>query len=263
MQKLNSKRSNYRQYIQRRCGNIHRTESNDKHHKKNWKKNLTILRENIIDQYQYNMKKPRYMVTRSYYYYEPDRNKILKHNDRVNRVIDDLFNPRGYDEYHVSKDHFIERHRPTLARNSEDEVRTIDEVDAHENEDWYIKEGGFHNHLLLPDIDEKVLQKPNSSIRRRWKEITGSKHLDPDLIKTESDRIKVVKKLLEKPFHERCYFVSKGEPCIDIIDANDKYNYDDYQGWKGLVAYCTKKMYNPDMMLEVFDNQNSTLTIKR
>ena len=63
------------------------------------------------------------------------------HNDRVNRVIDDLFNPRGYDEYHVSKDHFIERHRPTLARNSEDEVRTIDEVDAHENEDWYIKEG--------------------------------------------------------------------------------------------------------------------------
>ena len=112
-------------------------------------------------------------------------------------------------------------------------------------------------------IDEKVLQKPNSSIRRRWKEITGSKHLDPDLIKTESDRIKVVKKLLEKTFHERCYFVSKGEPCIDIIDANDKYNYDDYQGWKGLVAYCTKKMYNPDMMLEVFDNQNSTLTIKR
>ena len=110
MQKLNSKRSNYRQYIQRRCGNIHRTESNDKHHKKNWKKNLTILRENIIDQYQYNMKKPRYMVTRTYYYYEPDRNKILKHNDRVNRVIDDLFNPRGYDEYHVSKDHFIERH---------------------------------------------------------------------------------------------------------------------------------------------------------
>ena len=57
--------------------------------------------------------------------------------------------------------------------------------------------------------------------------------------------------------------ISKGEPCIDIIDANDKYNYDDYQGWKGLVAYCTKKMYNPDMMLEVFDNQNSTLTIKR
>ena len=114
MQKLNSKRSNYRQYIQRRCGNIHRTESNDKHHKKNWKKNLTILRENIIDQYQYNMKKPRYMVTRTYYYYEPDRNKILKHNDRVNRVIDDLFNPRGYDEYHVNKDHFIERHRPTL-----------------------------------------------------------------------------------------------------------------------------------------------------
>ena len=84
------------------------------------------------------MKKPRYMVTRTYYYYEPDRNKILMHNDRVNRVIDDLFNPRGYDEYHVSKDHFIERHRPTLARNSEDEVRTIDEVDAHENEDWYI-----------------------------------------------------------------------------------------------------------------------------
>ena len=68
---------------------------------------------------------------------------------------------------------------------------------------------------------------------------------------------------MEKTFHERCYFVSKGEPCIDIIDANDKYNYDDYQGWKGLVAYCTKKMYNPDMMLEVFDNQNSTLTIKR
>ena len=69
--------------------------------------------------------------------------------------------------------------------------------------------------------------------------------------------------LIKQTFKQRCYFVSRGEPCIDIIDANDKYNYDDYQGWKGLVAYCTKKMYNPDMMLEVFDNQNSTLTIKR
>ena len=222
MQKLNSKRSNYRQYIQRRCGNIHRTESNDKHKDKNWKQNLTTLRENIIDKYQYNGNKPKYMVTRTYYYYESDRRNIIKHNDRVNRVIDDLFNPRGIYEYFVSKDHFIERHKPTLANKCEDEGRTIDEGDVHENEDWYIKEGGFHIHLLLPEIDARVLQKPNSSIRRTWKQITGSPYIDPKLITTEEGQIGIIKKLLERTFQERCYFVSRGEPCIDITDANDK-----------------------------------------
>ena len=263
MQKLIPKREEYRQYIQRRCGNIHRTESNDKHKDKNWKQNLTTLRENIIDKYQYNGNKPKYMVTRTYYYYESDRRNIIKHNDRVNRVIDDLFNPRGIYEYFVSKDHFIERHKPTLANKCEDEGRTIDEGDVHENEDWYIKEGGFHIHLLLPEIDARVLQKPNSSIRRTWKQITGSPYIDPKLITTEEGQIGIIKKLLERTFQERCYFVSRGEPCIDITDANDKYSYDDYQGWKGLEAYTTKKMYNTDMMLEVFDNDNSTLTIKR
>ena len=263
MQKLIQKRHNYRQYIQRRNGNIHRTESNDKHRNKDWKKNLTILRENIIDQYQYNLKKPRYMVTRTYYYYEPDRNKILMHNDRVNRVIDDLLNPRGYEKFHVDKDHFIERHKPNLIRMGEDEGRTIVEDDAHENELWDMQLGGFHVHSLLPEIEPEVLQKPNSSIRRRWKELTGSKWIDQKLTATESSRTNIIMNLLKQTFKQRCYFVSRGEPCIDIVDANDKYSYDGYQGWKGLVAYTTKKMYNPDMMLEVFDEKNSTLTIKR
>ena len=145
----------------------------------------------------------------------------------------------------------------------EDEGRTIVEDDAHENELWDMQLGGFHVHSLLPEIEPEVLQKPNSSIRRRWKELTGSKWLDKKLISTESSRTNIIMNLLKQTFKQRCYFVSRGEPCIDIVDANDKYSYDGYQGWKGLVAYTTKKMYNPDMMLEVFDEKNSTLTIKR
>ena len=35
--------------------------------------------------------------------------------------------------------------------------------------------------------------------------------------------------------------------------------YDGYIGWKGLVAYVTKTMYNVDMIDTVYDNINSTI----
>ena len=212
MQKLNSKRSNYRQYIQRRCGNIHRTESNDKHHKKNWKKNLTILRENIIDQYQYNMKKPRYMVTRTYYYYEPDRNKILMHNDRVNRVIDDLFNPRGIKDYYLHKDHYLERHKDELIE---------------ENDEWKVRIGGFHVHTLITEINDNIFLKPNRNIRKSLNHIYGSEIIPMKLVEKKGKN-EVVRQLLTHNITRRCGFVGTGKNSINIIGSSDHKEFDGY-----------------------------------
>ena len=77
--------------------------------------NQTHIRETIIDEYS-NGIPPSYMITRSYHYDQQDRDLVQEHNDRINRVLDDLFNPRGMSDRWIQKDHFIERHKDKLVK---------------------------------------------------------------------------------------------------------------------------------------------------
>ena len=45
-----------------------------------------------------------------------------------------------------------------------------------------------------------------------------------------------------------------------MISNRDEYgSYDGYIGWKGMVAYVTKTMYNVDNIVEVYDRENSSI----
>ena len=84
------------------------------------KKNLLQMREKIIDQYNDSGTVPEYMITRSYVQHESDRQLVIRNNKRVNAVIDDLFNPRRVNNYHLSKDHFLERHKDELIEENDE-----------------------------------------------------------------------------------------------------------------------------------------------
>ena len=45
-----NQRLKYREWIQKKEGCIYRINHNDKYEDKNWKQNLTLMREKIIDQ---------------------------------------------------------------------------------------------------------------------------------------------------------------------------------------------------------------------
>ena len=105
----------YRNWI-RKKGPIHKIDVNDKHKDKTWKKNLNSIRETFIESYIRSGLIPEYMITRNYYYHVHDIDKVEEDNDRVNKVLGDLFNQRGIIDYEIGIDHFIERHKDKIVR---------------------------------------------------------------------------------------------------------------------------------------------------
>ena len=63
-----------------------------------WRINQNHIRDTFIDEYESSPFVPSYMVTVSYYYEQYDMQEVKDNNDRMNKVIDDLFNPRNMDE---------------------------------------------------------------------------------------------------------------------------------------------------------------------
>ena len=64
----------------------------------------------MIDEYSIGFK-PEYLITRVYHYDQQSRDKVVEDNKRMNNVVNDFFNPRGKSDYHISLDHFVERHK--------------------------------------------------------------------------------------------------------------------------------------------------------
>ena len=60
----------------------------------------------------------------------------------------------------------------------------------------------------------------------------------------------------------RSEIVGNSNASIKIVCSNDDYSYDGYYGWKGFIAYGTKKCYNTDMMVDVIDNDNSSISVR-
>ena len=237
-----NQRLKYREWIQKKEGCIYRINHNDKYEDRNWKQNLTLMREKIIDQYMDNGTRPEFMITRSYIRHESDRQLVTRNNKRINAVIDDLFNPRGIKDYYLHKDHYLERHKDELIE---------------ENDEWKVRIGGFHVHTLITEINDNIFLKPNRNIRKSLNHIYGSEIIPMKLVEKKGKN-EVVRQLLTHNITRRCGFVGTGKNSINIVGSSDHKEFDGYTGWKGLVSYCTKQMYNTDKIIEIYDHQNSS-----
>lgn len=256
MSVANDKRK-YREWIRSRHGSIYKDKVEDKKEIKKWKINQTHIRETIIDEYS-NGIQPSYMITRSYHYDQQDRILVEEHNDRINMVLDDFFNPRGMSNRWIQKDHFIERHKDKLVRKEEVQVKNtiMDEMEF----DWRmeIKKGGFHVHSLISDPPDDAVWCPSSRVQKAIERVYGMDEI-PISLRNDEGLVMVKKELIERALRDRCDFMSTSQVSIDIQPSDEYGSFDGYRGWKGQVAYVTKNMYNVDNIVEIYDSKNSTV----
>jgi hypothetical protein len=125
-----------------------------------------------------------------------------------------------------------------------------------------IKRGGFHVHTLVSDIDDEVIINPNGKIRNAIERIYGMDQIPYSLLQTDEGMTQVKKDLLNYAIRDRCDFIGNSTDSIDIKPASEYGSYDGYYGWKGLIAYVTKEMYNVDNMVEIYDHDNNTILLQ-
>ena len=252
----------YREWIKKRYGSIHQEETEEKYATRRWKINQNNIRDTFIDEYASSGYKPAYMVTRSYYYEQNNIKEVKEDNKRMNDVLNDFLNPRFSNDYSISKNHFIEQHKDKLVKKSKRPVLNtiIKELEL----DWdgssvEIQKGGFHVHSLFSEIDDNVVLNPNGKIRKSIEKIYGLDTIPISLLESDEGLTRVKTDLLEYAIRKRCDFVDKGQLSLDIQESSEYGSFDGYRGWKGMVAYCTKTMYNVDNIVQVYDYDNSDI----
>jgi hypothetical protein len=256
----NKTKREYREWVRDRYGAIHKNNTSDKHKDKKWKINLDHIRETFIEEYNNSGYRPAYMITRNYYYDQQDRLEVVGHNDRMNRVMDDFINPRGMNEYMITHDHFMERHKDQFVKK--DPKAVLNTITNEYEMDWCqveIKRGGFHVHTLISEVDDDVVLQPNKKIRKAIEKIYGMDEVPVSLLQSEVGMTRVKTDLIEYAIRKRCDFLGKSGNSLDIVPEAEYEGYDGYSGWKGLIAYVTKNMYNVDNMVEIYDAKNSTI----
>ena len=65
--------------------------------------------------------------------------------------------------------------------------------------------------------------------------------------------------MLNYEIRNRCDFLGNSKDSLDITSADEKAGYDGFAGWRGIVAYCLKDVYNVDTLLEIYDDTNSSI----
>ena len=251
----------YRNWIRSRHGSLHKDDSNDKYKSKKWRIGQKHIIETIIEEYAESGFKPAYLVTRNYFYDQQDRQKVVEHNDRMNRVLDDFFNPRGSSEYFIMHDHFIERHKDKLVKKESKRpvLNTLTNEVEFDFSNVEIKKGGFHVHTLISEIDDDVIFRRNRKIQKAVEKIYGLEEIPISLTQDEWGISKVKMDLIEHSIRDRCDFVGNSTASIDIQPVNEFREYDGYTGWKGMIAYACKMMYNVDNMVEIYDSRNNSI----
>lgn len=201
---------------------------------------------------------PRFMITRTYYKYETRRKKIVEHNHRVGKVLNDMFNPRGTIDYHISINHFIEKHQSFLKRDKLDKVLNTITGEYEFDGEKKIVDGGYHIHTLVSAIDELAIENPNRNIRRALPEL-GIDFIHSSFIE-EVGYEDIIADLMDYTLKERCDFIGTSSQSLNITIENPRKSYNGFSGWKGMVAYCCKGMKDADSILEIYDYENNDLT---
>jgi hypothetical protein len=259
---MTATKTKYREWIKKRYGSIHQEETEEKYATRKWKINQNNIRDTFMDEYVSSGYKPAYMVTRSYYYEQNNIKEVKEDNKRMNDVLDDFLNPRLSNDYYISKNHFIEQHKDKLVKKSKRPV--LNTIIKEWELDWdgssvEIQKGGFHVHSLFSEIDDNVVLNPNGKIRKSIEKIYGLDTIPIILLESDEGLTKVKTDLLEYAIRKRCDFVGKGQLSLDIQASSEYGSFDGYRGWKGMVAYCTKTMYNVDNIVQVYDYDNSDI----
>lgn len=177
-------------------------------------------------------------------------------------VIEDFFNPRRMPKFYISKNHFIERHKDKLVRKIENKRKVLNTIKNQYELAWTnceVKKGGFHTHTLLGDIDDDIILNPSIRIQRASEKIWGLNQYPSSLLQDEWGLGLIKTELINYAIRERCEFVGNSNASIDITPEQEYGTFDDYWGWRGMVSYVTKNMYNVDMIDEIYDTENNDL----
>ena len=240
---------------------------------KKWKLRRMELRQNIINTItSNNVAIPEYHIILTYYQHITDRAIIIKQHRFIKNQMEELFHRNNRNDITKSSYFFFcERHKTYLSgsdgntyylfnqvKTSNEVLNTITSDVEYDVCDKEVVKGAYHSHILKSNIPDKSILKPNSKVRKLLLEVTGNEVL-PDSI-DYSSLLKVKKSLLEH-ICRRSEIVGNSHASIKTRCTDNAVSYDGYYGWKGFIAYGTKKCYNTDMMVDVIDNDNSSISV--
>ena len=241
---------------------------------KEWKLNRNKLRDNIISQIETEkIALPAYHITLSYFDDYRNRDIIIQQHRYIRNQMEEIFNRRYRNRSDKSSIlFFIERHKSYLAdsigntynlfnrvKTDRKVKNTITNIMEYDYVDSEIRMGAYHSHILKSDIPDEVIFSPHSKLKNLMRETIGFDTIpDNDISMAAMETYKI--KLLEEVCR-RSKIVGNSRASIKVVKENADAYYDGYYGWKGLISYSTKTCYNAYKMMEVIDNDNSSLSL--
>ena len=252
----------YRKWVRDRCEGLFQNNIDDKHSGKKWRTTKLDIINTFIEEYNASGFIPEYLITRNYWYRQSNRDNVIKHNKRLTNVIRDFVKPTNSKPIFI--DHFMEKHK--------DKQRTIKDDDAkivlvkntlsgeyEDDVEYEIIEGSYHIHTIITGFDDDKIFYPNSKIKNAIEMVYGMDNPPLSLCKTDEGLKQIKRDLLNYEIRNRCDFLGNSKDSLDITSADEKAGYDGFAGWRGIVAYCLKDVYNVDTLLEIYDDTNSSI----
>ena len=255
-------KQSYRRWIRDRNEELFHNNIDDKHSGKKWRTTKLSIINAFIEEYNASGFYPEYFITRNYWYKQYNRDKVVENNKRLTNVINDFIKPNNSKPIFI--DHFIEKHKDKQRTIKDDDAKIVlvkNTISGQYEDDveYELIEGSYHTHTIVTGIDDDKIFYPNCKIQSAIENVYGMERPPISLLETDEGLIKIKKDLLNYEIRKRCNFLGNSKESLDITPANENAGRDGFQGWKGLVAYCLKDVYNVDTLLEVYDDKNSSI----
>ena len=228
---------------------------------KQYKLDRFELRNNIITSIRNNkIAIPKYHIIVSYYNQYYNRDTITRKHRFIRNQFEEIFNPRYRNQSDKSSTlFFCEKHKTKLDGGSEELIKdTITNVLEYDDVNKEIRDGAYHSHILKSEIPDDIIFNATGKAKKLIKEVFGYESVKSNI---SIDALQQIKIELLKGVCRRCDGIGNSKSSIKVVISNDRYYYDGFIGWEGFIAYTTKKCYNPFMMMDVIDSDNSSLSI--
>ena len=255
-------KQSYRKWIRDRNEELFQYEIDYKHSGKRWRTTKLSIINTFIEEYNASGFYPEYLITRNYWYKQSNRDKVVEHNKRLTNVVMDFIKPTNIKPIFI--DHFIEKHKDKQRSIKDDDAKIVlvkNTISGQYEDDveYELIEGAYHTHTIVTGIDDDKIFYPNCKIQSAIENVYGMERPPISLLETDEGLKKIKKDLLNYEIRKRCNFLGNSKDSLDITSADEKAGRDGFQGWKGIVAYCLKNVYNVDTLLEIYDDKNSSL----
>lgn len=252
----------YRKWIRENNENLFQGNKCDRNKGRRWRTTKLSIVNAFIEEYKSAGSYPEFLITSNYYYKQTNRNQVVEHHKRMTNVINDFIKPTNNKPIYI--DHFTERHQSKQVKITDENAKKVFIKDTltgkyEDDVEFQMEEGGFHTHTIVTEIDDDKLIYPNSKILGAIQNVYGTE-LPPTYLRHSEEGMKKIKiDLLNYEIRKRCDFLGHSIKSLVIDLADEKASYDSFPGWKGLVAYCLKDVYNVDTLLEVYDDTNASI----